>query len=160
MSNLTVLSHTPLLKPLRTGLHLPPSESEDKATDLGVTSLRTSAFGTKDHNIHRRRREPLNKFFSRASVSKIERDLHSLAQQLGDKILSTATHKEVFEFQDAVSCYTSDVIGLFAFGDPLGFLQQRGFVPNLKRASWPMFTTYYICRWLEPVRYCFETCGA
>lgn len=118
-----------------------------------------SAFGTEDHNTHRRRREPLNKFFSKLSVSKIERDIHSLAQQLGDKILATAK-EEIFEFQDAASCYTSDVIGLHAFGDPLGFLQQRGFVPNLKRASWPMFTTYYVCRWVEPVRCCFERFGA
>lgn len=102
----------------------------------------------------------MNKFFSKASVSKTERDIHSLAQQLCDKILATATHGQVFEFQDAVSCYSADVIGLFAFGDPLGFLQQRGFVPNLKRASWPLFTTYYMCRWLEPVRFCFENLGA
>lgn len=102
----------------------------------------------------------MNKFFSKTSVAKIERDLHGLAQQLGDKILATATHNEVFEFQDAASCYTSDVIGLFAFGDPLGFLRQPGFTPNLKRASWPMFTTYYLCRWVEPARYCFEHFGA
>lgn len=93
-------------------------------------------------------------------MSKIERDLHSLVQQLGDKILATATGEEVFDFQDAASCYTSDIIGLYAFGNPLGFLQQRGFVPNLKRASWPLFTTYYVCRWLEPARYCFERFGA
>lgn len=119
-----------------------------------------SAFGTQYHELHRSRRDPLNNFFSKASVSKIEREIHSLVQQLGDNILATGVQDEVFEFQDAVSCYTSDVIGLFAFGDPLGFLQQRGFVPNLKRASWPMFTTYYICRWLEPVRYFFEAFGA
>ncbi|KAJ4420518.1 hypothetical protein N0V82_004291 [Gnomoniopsis sp. IMI 355080] len=114
----------------------------------------------QDHNLHRKRREPLNKFFSKASVSKTEHDIHSLAQQLGDKMLAAATHRKVFQFQDAVSCYTADVIGLFAFGDELGFLQQHGFVPNLKRASWPLFTTYYMCRWLDPVRFCFENFGA
>lgn len=119
-----------------------------------------SVLGTRDHELHRRRREPLDKFFSMASISEIEREIHSLAQHLGDKILATGTQNEVLEFQHAVSRYTSDIFGLFAFGDPLGFLQQRGFVPNLKRASWPMFTTYYICRWLEPVRYCFEAFGA
>lgn len=102
----------------------------------------------------------MNKFFSKASVTKTERDIHGLAQQLGDKILDTATKNSIFEFQDAASCYNSDVIGLHAFGDPLGFLRQAGFVPNLKRASWPMFTTYYVCRWLEPARWCFENFGA
>lgn len=93
-------------------------------------------------------------------MSKIEREIHNLAQQLGDKLLATSATKEIFGFQDAASCYTSDVVGLYAFGDPLGFLRQHGFVPNLKRASWPMFTTYYACRWLEPVRFCFEKFGA
>lgn len=102
----------------------------------------------------------MNKFFSKVSVAKIERDIHSLAQQLADKILATSAAKEIFVFQDAASCYTSDVIGLFAFGDALGFLRQPRFTPNLKRASWPMFETYYACRWLEPVRWCFEKFGA
>lgn len=75
-------------------------------------------------------------------------------------MLATSATKEIFGFQDAASCYTSDVVGLYAFGDPLGFLRQHGFVPNLKRASWPMFTTYYACRWLEPVRFCFEKFGS
>lgn len=74
--------------------------------------LRLSGFGTEDHDVHRRRREVLRKFFSKAAVAKIERDIHGLAQQLGDNIL--ATNGEVFGFQDAMSCFTSDVCDPFA----------------------------------------------
>lgn len=117
-----------------------------------------SVFGTEDHDLHRRRREALKKFFSKAAVARIERDIHGLAQQLGDKIL--AISGEVFEFQDAMSCFSSDGIGLHSFGEPLGFLQQRGFVPNVKRSSFPIFTTCHIFRWLDLARFILEKFGA
>lgn len=120
--------------------------------------LQLSGFGTVDHEVHRRRREGLRKFFSKPAVARIERDLHGLAQQLGDKIL--ASGGEVFVFQDAMSCFTSDGIGMHSFGDPLGFLQQRSFLPNLKRSSQPIFTTFYVFRWLGLARYIFARFGA
>lgn len=143
--------------------------------------MRLSGFGTLDHDVHRRRRDALRRFFSRAAVGRIERDLHGLAQQLGDRIL--ATGGAAFGVQDAMSCFTSDGIGLHSFGEPLGFLaraaaQKRGgeagqhqgrgqgaaggefFVPNLKRSSFPIFTTFFVFRWLDLARIVFERFGA
>lgn len=125
---------------------------------LPPSRLRDSAFGTVDHELHRRRREALRRFFSKAAVGRVERDLHGLAQQLGDRML--ATGGDVFVLQDAMSCYTSDGIGLHSFGEPLGFLrQQRGFVPNLRRSARPIFETYHVFQWLTAVRYLFERFG-
>lgn len=143
--------------------------------------LRVSGFGTQDHDAHRRRREALRRFFSRAAVGRIERDLHGLAQQLGDRVL--ATGGAAFGVQDAMSCFTSDGIGLHSFGEPLGFLaraagrrrQRDGggggsggaddnddafFLPNLRRASFPIFTTFFVFRWLDLARIVFERFGA
>lgn len=132
--------------------------------------LRLSGFGTEDHEVHRRRREALRRFFSKAAVGRAERELHGLAQQLGDRLL--ATGGDVFVLQDALSCYTSDGIGLHAFGEPLGYLQRpvgggggggtgggRSFRPNLKRSAEPIFTTFYVFRWLGAARYIFERFG-
>lgn len=145
--------------------------------------MRLSAFGAIDHDMHRRRRDALRRFFSRAAMGRIERDLHGLAQQLGDRML--ATGGAAFGVQDAMSCFTSDGIGLHSFGEPLGFLaraapqkrdgdagqgQHQGqgqgaaggefFVPNLKRSSFPIFTTFFMFRWLDLTRVIFERFGA
>lgn len=44
-----------------------------------------SSFATTDHDLHRIRREPLRKKFSVAQVSKLEVEVHTLAQHLRDK---------------------------------------------------------------------------
>lgn len=37
------------------------------------------------------------------------------------------------------------------FGEPFGFVEQQpGFQPNLKRASYAVFTTYFVFRWIQP----------
>jgi len=46
-----------------------------------------SAFGTVDHDLHRIRRNAMNKFFSRAQVSRLEPEIKELVGQLCDKLL-------------------------------------------------------------------------
>lgn len=86
-------------------------------------------------------------------MSQLEPEVHALAQHLGDKILASSS---VFDVQDAMSCLTSDVASLQVFGEPFGFVeQQKGFHPNLKRASYAIFTTYFIFRWIQPLKWLF-----
>lgn len=117
-----------------------------------------SSFATTDHDLHRLRRDPLRKKFSVAHVSKLEPEVHSLVQRLGDKILAS---RAVFDVQDAMSCLTSDVASLQVFGETFGFVeQQQGFEPNLKRASYAIFTTYFVFRWVQPLKWLFGYCGS
>lgn len=119
---------------------------------------KASSFATADHDLHRIRREPLRKKFSVAHVSKLEAEVHALAQHLGDKILAS---RAVFDVQDAMSCLTSDVASLQVFGEPFGFVeQQQGFQPNLKRASYAIFTTYFVFRWVQPLKWLFGYGGS
>lgn len=112
-----------------------------------------SSFATTNHDLHRLRRDPLRKKFSIAQVSKLETEVHALAQRLGDKILAS---RAVFDVQDAMSCLSSDAASLQVFGEPFGFVeQQQGFQPNLKRASYAIFTTYFVFRWIPPLKWLF-----
>lgn len=112
-----------------------------------------SSFATTDHDLHRIRRDPLRKKFSVAQVSRLEAEIHAIAQHLGDKILAS---RSVFDVQDAMSCLTSDVASLQVFGETFGFVeQQKGFQPNLKRASYAIFTTYFVFRWVQPLKWLF-----
>lgn len=47
-----------------------------------------SSFGTIDHDLHRIRRGAMNRFFSRAQITKLEPEMAKLTQSLCDKLLS------------------------------------------------------------------------
>jgi cytochrome P450 len=60
---------------------------------LGVLAGPTtkSAFGTLDHDLHRIRRNAMNKFFSRAQITRLEPEMLKLTQLLCDKLISMKT---------------------------------------------------------------------
>ncbi|KXH35570.1 trichodiene oxygenase [Colletotrichum salicis] len=84
------------------------------------------AFGTIDHDLHRRRRAAVGKFFSRKQMLKLEPQVHASAQKLCDKLLTFAgADGEVVPLQDAYSCFTTDVITEYCFGESFRFLEQK-----------------------------------
>ncbi|TLD33341.1 hypothetical protein PspLS_00708 [Pyricularia sp. CBS 133598] len=94
--------------------------------------LGKSGFGTRDHDLHRTRRIPLAKFFSRAMISRLEGDMHELVQKLCDKLLAESGNKEPVDVTVAYSCFTSDTISDYCFGESFGFLEQKGWYPNFR----------------------------
>jgi cytochrome P450 len=80
------------------------------------------------------RRGAVNRYFSKASISKLEPMIHELAQQLCDRLLACGSDGKPFEVTMAYSCYTTDVITSYCFGQSLGFLQRTDFEPNLRNA--------------------------
>lgn len=53
---------------------------------VGLT--RSTSFGSVDHDLHRIRRNAMNKFFSRSQITKLEPEMRKLTQLLCDKLLS------------------------------------------------------------------------
>lgn len=49
--------------------------------------IRLSAFSTAGHDLHRIRRNAVNKFFSRAQIARLEPMIKELANELCDKII-------------------------------------------------------------------------
>ncbi|KAI6380618.1 hypothetical protein MCOR25_001555 [Pyricularia grisea] len=94
--------------------------------------LGKSGFGTSDHDLHRTRRIPLAKFFSRAMITRLEGDMHELVQKLCDKLLAESGKKEPVDITVAYSCFTSDAISGYCFGESFGFLEQEGWYPNFR----------------------------
>ncbi|KAH6670399.1 cytochrome P450, partial [Halenospora varia] len=92
----------------------------EKVRALGVS---TSIGGAVDWELHRRRREPLNTFFSRRSVLGLATRLEDTAAQL----------RQIFErgaedMSDLYTVFTSDVVSQYAFGHNQNVLanQERG----------------------------------
>jgi cytochrome P450 len=63
---------------------------DKQAHYLGVLAGPTTktAFGTADHDLHRIRRNAMNKFFSHAQITRLEPEITTLVQLLCDKLLS------------------------------------------------------------------------
>jgi cytochrome P450 len=104
-----------------------------------------TGFSTVNHELHRARKAPLSKFFSRQQMLKLEGEVHEFAQATIDKMLKSAG-KGAFDVKEAFNCFTADIISQYAFGEPMGFITQEGWEPNF--ATWvkSFFKSAYMMR--------------
>jgi cytochrome P450 len=75
----------------------------------------------------------MNRYFSTASITKLEPLIQSLIQKFCTKILARAGDGEPFDITAAYSCFTTDVISTYCFGESFGFLDRDNFEPNLRQ---------------------------
>ncbi|TLD04129.1 hypothetical protein PgNI_11244 [Pyricularia grisea] len=103
-------------------------------------ALPYSTIVTGPQGLHRARRAPMSRFFSRAQVFRFEEEVHRLASVLVDKMLLSERRGKSFDVRDAFNCFTADVVFLHALGKPLGFVEmQEAWTPNL--ATWTEMMT-------------------
>lgn len=93
-----------------------------------------SVFGTPGHDLHRLRRGALNRFFSKASVSKLEPIIHSAIEKLIAQLQTYAGSGSPVAMNSAFSCMTTDIVTEYAFAKSSGFLSSPTFEPNFHRA--------------------------
>lgn len=92
-----------------------------------------AGFSTVPHELHRRRKGALSRFFSRQQVLKLEREVRELSQLFVDQMLQSADGQP-FDVKEAFNCFTADTISQYSFGEPMGFITQGGWEPNF--ATW------------------------
>ncbi|OTB00292.1 hypothetical protein M426DRAFT_267883 [Hypoxylon sp. CI-4A] len=101
--------------------------------------------GAVHHNLHRLRRTALNRFFSKASVSKLEPmildKVEKLCQQLGTHI----GDENPVRLEMAFSCFSTDVVAAYSFSKSYGFLEDASFEHNyrLPMAGGLRLTVYF-----------------
>jgi cytochrome P450 len=83
--------------------------------------------------MHRHRRAAINRYFSKASITKMEPQVHSLAQTLCTKILSQKDEGKPFDVTHAYSQFTTDIITTYCFGQSRGLLEHERVDFNLRR---------------------------
>ncbi|KAI1776778.1 cytochrome P450 [Hypoxylon cercidicola] len=110
------------------------------------STMEHSFFATPDHDRHRMRRAPLAKFFSKNQMAQLEPQIQGLVQRLCNKLLACAGKDEPIDTQSAYSCFTSDVISDYCFGESLGFLAQESWEPNFREPLYSLLQTVYIFR--------------
>ncbi|KAJ4362065.1 hypothetical protein N0V83_011007 [Neocucurbitaria cava] len=113
---------------------------------INGSALGKAGFGTVDHDLHRLRRIPLQKFFSRAMIARLEPDIQVLVQKLCNKLLAQSGDDEAFDITMAYSCFTSDAISGYSFGESFGFLDQKGWYPNFREPTASILRPVFIFR--------------
>ncbi|KAM0554806.1 hypothetical protein ACHAPJ_006539 [Fusarium lateritium] len=112
----------------------------------------TNAFGTVDHDLHRTRRGPVAKFFSRAMIGRLEGEIHELVQTLCNKLLAENSgsgggeKRRPFDIAHAYSCFTSDAISSYCFGEAFGLLSSDGWQPNYREATLAVLKPVFVFR--------------
>ncbi|KAI0841081.1 cytochrome P450 [Hypoxylon sp. FL0890] len=118
------------------------------------SAMAYSGFATSEHDLHRLRRAPLGKFFSRNQIARLEPRIQELVQRLCDKLLSEAGKNKPLSAQVAYSCFTSDVISDYCFGESFGFLDREAWEPNFREPLYSLLHTLYVFRFfpfLKPI---------
>jgi cytochrome P450 len=109
-------------------------------------SLGQAGFGTVSHDIHRLRRIPIAKFFSRGMIARLEPEIQTMVQRLCNKLLAQSGEEEAFDITMAYSCFASDAISSYSFGESFGFLDQKGWYPNFREPTAAILQPVFIFR--------------
>jgi cytochrome P450 len=113
----------------------------------GAGPVSVTGFSTVNHDLHRQRRAPLSRFFSRQQMLKLESEVHEFAELTINKMLADATKsKGAFDIKQAFNCFTGDVISQYCFGESMGFVAQEGWTPNLATWTDAFFKSAYMMR--------------
>ncbi|KAI9678375.1 MAG: hypothetical protein M1822_008021 [Bathelium mastoideum] len=95
----------------------------EKVKALGIN---TSVGGAVQHDLHRRRRESLNPFFSQKSVLNFEPDLDAKVGQLSARVAEAHARKQVVNLSDIHFAFASDVVSQYCFGHNSNALSDTG----------------------------------
>lgn len=94
-----------------------------------------SIVATAEHDVHRRRRNALNSFFSGASVRRLEPILQEYMCKMLHRMQKSGMQCEVVELHHMFKACASDIITLYAFGDSFHFMDQTDYGQPYFRAG-------------------------
>ncbi|KAF2688865.1 cytochrome P450 [Lentithecium fluviatile CBS 122367] len=106
----------------------------------------TSILNTIDHDHHRIRRQPLNSFFSKQAIMRIESIIQSKVDKVIEKLKGAYAQGTLLETQDVFGALTTDVISHYSYGESFGFLDHPGFKNDYLRDVSGFFFAQHIAR--------------
>lgn len=89
-----------------------------------------SHFLTADHDLHRKRRKPLEPFFSRAGVTNLQPMLSELARRMETRIQEFKDQHLPIRLDHVFTAFTGDAIQKLCLGEDAKFLSGPDFSPE------------------------------
>jgi cytochrome P450 len=103
-----------------------PGKRRDKyKVQLNGAGAPLAAFGTEHHELHRRRRAPLNPFFSKQSIRRLEPVLHRCLEKILGRLARNAESGEPMKMNMLFNATTSDIISDYCFGESYNNLDKE-----------------------------------
>ncbi|KIW89319.1 uncharacterized protein Z519_10173 [Cladophialophora bantiana CBS 173.52] len=107
-----------------------PTKPRDKwAWSAAMFGNSSSHFGSVPHSLHRMRRAPLNPFFSKKAVARLEPMIRSVVEKLCARLAGFQQTKEPVNLRYAFAALTMDVITDYAFANCYNCLDEPDFAP-------------------------------
>lgn len=123
--------------------------------------ISATGFGTAGHDLHRTRRAPMGRHFSRQQMLRLEPDIRRTLRKFCGRLLGHGARRPgPFDITVAYSCFTSDVISGYSFGEPLGYLDRDGWEPNWREATYAFLNTTFVFRFVPLSRNLAAAAGA
>jgi cytochrome P450 len=97
-----------------------------------TTILNTSAgtfFLSHSHELHRKRRKPVEPYFSRHGVTKLEPVIHKAVNKLIARFESLKGSERVIRLDHAMLAFSGDVIGHVCVENPAELIEDEDFSP-------------------------------
>jgi cytochrome P450 len=85
---------------------------------------------TVDHDLHRKRRKPLEPFFSRLGISRLEPKIAEVVEKLDNRLKALEGTNTVIRLDHAFSSFSGDVIRKICWEDEREFLDDPNFSPE------------------------------
>jgi cytochrome P450 len=79
-------------------------------------------------------------------IARLEPEVKVLVQKLCSKLLAQSGDNKPFDVTMAYSCFTSDAISGYSFGQSFGLLDQDGWYPNFREATAAILQPVFIFR--------------
>ena len=122
---------------------------------IPVLIYQSATLSTVSHAHHRLRRIPMNKMFSKASISKLESLIHSTIDGLITRLRELQETQKVVTMSLAWTCVTMDIISDYAFGKSYNYVQtSREFRTRVRDATDSIAKSGYIVKqmpWIIPL---------
>ena len=85
---------------------------------------------TKTHELHRKRRKPLEPFFSRHGIERFEPLIAEEVNKMDRRLQSLKLSNRVVRLDHVFSAFTGDVIGNICCESPPNFIDDPDFAPH------------------------------
>ena len=85
---------------------------------------------TQSHELHRKRRKPLEPFFSRQGIERIEPSIAEEAMLLDERLKAMRGSGRVVRLDHVFSAFAGDVISRICCESPATFIQDEEFAPH------------------------------
>lgn len=113
-----------------------------------VGKMRQSTVSTIPHDLHRRRRAPMGKYFSKSNIRRLDSTIQENLAEFLERLENSRSSREVIPLTHAFRALTCDIITSYSFGACSGFLSREDYNAPLWEA---IYSSLKLGHWIEHI---------